>query len=485
MTRSRARRILVAARCASGWRRRTPRGSVAGLAAVRGRRRRVAARRRDRAAALAARARSRAPAGGGAACASPRSTAACCSRGRDGGARPARGDRSGAPEPLRAARPGARPALRPLRVHEAALLELPPGRAPPQGAILAAVVDRRAAARPEHGFDERTWLRRKGIHVVLRADRWRIVGRRGGLGGVADRLRARVERSLARGPAGERGAVLAGVVLGDDQAVSESLRDRFRASGLYHLLAVSGQNVAFVAVGVLVLAWLLGRAALARRRSARSPASPRTSSRSARSRRWCAPGSSARSARSRGSPRGQRDRWHFLLLGGARAARLEPVHAARRRLPAVVRRGRGDLRPRSAAADASSRAIRCPGGCARRSRSRRRAAWRPRPCSGSSSTRCRCSRSRRTRSRRPRWRRCSVSRSRPRCSIRSPPGARPRSPGSPAGAPRGSPLRARRSAGCRSRRSARARALAPCSRLARSSARPMLGGDGAAQAAST
>src|SRR6185295_6851622 len=144
------------------------------------------------------------------------------------------------------------------RVREAALLELPPGRAPPQGVILSAIVTVEQPRGPDHGFDERTWLRRKGIHVVLRADPWRPVGTRGGFSAVADRLRAHVERSLERGAAGERGAILAGVVLGDDQAVANTLRDRFRASGLYHLLAVSGQNVAFVAVGVLVLAALFG-----------------------------------------------------------------------------------------------------------------------------------------------------------------------------------------------------------------------------------
>jgi competence protein ComEC len=144
------------------------------------------------------------------------------------------------------------------QIHEAALLELPPGRAPPQGALLSAVVTVEQPRGPDHGFDERTWLRRKGIHVALRADRWHLVGRRGGFSAVADRLRTHVERSLARGASGERGAVLAGVVLGDDQAVAQTLRDRFRASGLYHLLAVSGQNVAFVAVGVLVLAAVLG-----------------------------------------------------------------------------------------------------------------------------------------------------------------------------------------------------------------------------------
>jgi competence protein ComEC len=144
------------------------------------------------------------------------------------------------------------------RVHEAALLELPPGRAPPQGALVSSVVTVEQPRGPDKGFDERTWLRRKGIHVVLRADRWRVVGARRGLGAVADRLRARVKASLARGASGEREAVLEGVVLGDDQAVPKELRDRFRASGLYHLLAVSGQNVALVAVGSLLLARLVG-----------------------------------------------------------------------------------------------------------------------------------------------------------------------------------------------------------------------------------
>jgi competence protein ComEC len=94
--------------------------------------------------------------------------------------------------------------------------------------------------------------------VVLRADRWHLVGRRGGLGGVADRLRAALAGSIAPGLQGERRGIVEGVVLGDEQALPEALRQRFRASGLYHLLAVSGQNVVLVAGGALALAWLLG-----------------------------------------------------------------------------------------------------------------------------------------------------------------------------------------------------------------------------------
>jgi competence protein ComEC len=144
------------------------------------------------------------------------------------------------------------------RISEPVLVELPAGRAPAQGDILDVLGVLAPPKGPEHGFDERTYLRRHGIHVVLRGDRWRVTGRRGGLGGVADEIRAFVTRGLSRGSAGEQRAVLLGVVLGADEGLSQGLRDRFRASGLYHLLAVSGQNVALVAGGALLIAWLVG-----------------------------------------------------------------------------------------------------------------------------------------------------------------------------------------------------------------------------------
>jgi competence protein ComEC len=143
-------------------------------------------------------------------------------------------------------------------LREPVLLRLPPARSPPQGALIEVIGELREPRGPEDGFDERAWLRRRGVHVVVRADRWRVVGRRGGLPGFADRLRERLARSMAPGLSGERRAVLAGIVLGEDEGLSEELRDSFRASGLFHLLAVSGQNVALVAGGALLLAWLVG-----------------------------------------------------------------------------------------------------------------------------------------------------------------------------------------------------------------------------------
>ncbi len=145
-------------------------------------------------------------------------------------------------------------------VHEPVLLELPPERSPPpQGALLDVLAEVKLPRGPQQpgGFDERRWLQRQGIHVVLRGLHARLVGHRGGFWGVADRLRAWLAHSLAPGVTGERHAVLEGVVLGADEGLSDELRDDFRASGLYHLLAVSGQNVTFISLGILGLAWLL------------------------------------------------------------------------------------------------------------------------------------------------------------------------------------------------------------------------------------
>jgi competence protein ComEC len=155
-------------------------------------------------------------------------------------------------------------AFRGRRLRERVLLLLPVERSPPQGAILEAEVIVAEPREDAAGFDERAWLARQGIHVVLRARGWRQVGRRGGVAGLGDRLRRRVEEAVERGASGRRRALVLGIVLGEDEDLPPRLRHDFRAAGLYHLLAVSGQNVAFIAGGVFGLGWLLRLPRIAR-----------------------------------------------------------------------------------------------------------------------------------------------------------------------------------------------------------------------------
>lgn len=146
-----------------------------------------------------------------------------------------------------------------VRVHEPVVVRL--ARAPPglrQGAILQGIALITQPKSASDGFDERVWLRRHGIHVVVKLDAPRVVGIRHGFAGWVDTLRRWLADSTTRGVHGERKALLVGIVLGDDTRIGDTLRQRFRASGLYHLLAVSGQNVALVAAGALALAWLAG-----------------------------------------------------------------------------------------------------------------------------------------------------------------------------------------------------------------------------------
>jgi len=62
---------------------------------------------------------------------------------------------------------------------------------------------------------------------------------------TANALRHRVLAGTRHLPATER-ALVAGFLLGDTRALPREVEDEFRASGLTHLLAVSGENVAFV-----------------------------------------------------------------------------------------------------------------------------------------------------------------------------------------------------------------------------------------------
>lgn len=62
---------------------------------------------------------------------------------------------------------------------------------------------------------------------------------------ASNRVRAAIERAADVLPDGD-GALYRGLVVGDDRDQPRAMIERFRASGLSHLTAVSGQNVAFV-----------------------------------------------------------------------------------------------------------------------------------------------------------------------------------------------------------------------------------------------
>jgi competence protein ComEC len=145
-----------------------------------------------------------------------------------------------------------------LRLHEPVLLELPLGRAPPQGARLRSVGLLKAPPGPSGGFDEAKWLRRQGIHAVLEGQSWRIVDRRGGISGVGDRVGRWLSGDTTPGLQGERRDVIEAIVLGRSSELDRGLLADFRATGLYHCLAVDGLKVAAVGGGAAAVVLFLG-----------------------------------------------------------------------------------------------------------------------------------------------------------------------------------------------------------------------------------
>src|SRR5947207_9344093 len=82
-------------------------------------------------------------------------------------------------------------------------------------------------------------------HVVARLDRTEVLGltKARGFVGAADAMRAEVLRGMT-GLAPPSRALLAGFLLGDTRNIPASIVVTYRDSGLSHLLAVSGENVA-------------------------------------------------------------------------------------------------------------------------------------------------------------------------------------------------------------------------------------------------
>jgi competence protein ComEC len=105
-------------------------------------------------------------------------------------------------------------------------------------------------------FDFAAYLHRRGITGELAVERVRLTGRRrGGPVGAIDEVRERALAGIAADLRPPLAALAQGMVLGADEAVPSSVREDFRAAGLAHVLAASGQNVMLlVALAIPLLA---------------------------------------------------------------------------------------------------------------------------------------------------------------------------------------------------------------------------------------
>lgn len=97
----------------------------------------------------------------------------------------------------------------------------------------------------EDGFDYERYLSTKRISALVEATSVRPVGEERGWIGQVHR---RTDTALGYGLRPREAAVVRGMVLGDRSLMPEDLEEAFQRSGVTHVLAISGQHVAILAV---------------------------------------------------------------------------------------------------------------------------------------------------------------------------------------------------------------------------------------------
>ncbi len=122
----------------------------------------------------------------------------------------------------------------------------------------------RSAITPDSPPWWRDYLERQRVAARIRLDGAQVVGTRGGLTGVRDRLSTWVQSHAAGGLEGDRAGLIRGMAFGGTDGLRDDTDEDFRTTGLAHLVAVSGQNIAVVATAVIALMRAVG----ARRRGA-------------------------------------------------------------------------------------------------------------------------------------------------------------------------------------------------------------------------
>jgi len=120
--------------------------------------------------------------------------------------------------------------------------------------------------RNPHGFDYEGWLFERGIRATgyvrksALTARWDAAGGpAGAVGRLREATRARIERALPERP---YAGILAALALGDQQAISPELWRLFAATGITHLMSISGLHVTMVGgLFVWLVSWLWRRSA--------------------------------------------------------------------------------------------------------------------------------------------------------------------------------------------------------------------------------
>ena len=137
----------------------------------------------------------------------------------------------------------------------ASVASLPAGSDVPDALIIySASVDIRRGDTVQARGD---WLGTSSDLFIV--DAIEVVDSAGGIESLRQSIRATAGSNILRRTPGSNGSLALGLIIGDDSGLTAEERDDMRASGLSHITAVSGSNVALVIVAVGYLFRALNR----------------------------------------------------------------------------------------------------------------------------------------------------------------------------------------------------------------------------------
>ncbi len=126
-----------------------------------------------------------------------------------------------------------------------------------EGILVKGYFAKPSGSRNPGGFDERTYLAQKGVCGVLfaRGDSVVKTGKSGGSEAVklGNALRKAMTGIINRSLPTQQAALLNGMLIGYRDDLGEDVEKAFADSGLLHIMAVSGANVAFIVLPLLFL----------------------------------------------------------------------------------------------------------------------------------------------------------------------------------------------------------------------------------------
>ena len=121
-----------------------------------------------------------------------------------------------------------------------------------------------AGPRTPGAYDQAAYLGRQGVYLTLDTGAVTVQGpgKLNPIRRAAVSVRLRIEKVLEETLPPREAALMAGLLVGSRSDIPDDIKEAFKASGVFHLLAVSGAHIAMV---LLPLLWVLRQAGLPKR----------------------------------------------------------------------------------------------------------------------------------------------------------------------------------------------------------------------------